>query len=538
MPLTPINVIDVTQSPYDAVGDSIADCTSKIQAAVDDAISQAYQSSIADYTSPRLYFPPGKYKISNTINFRIAQISLSIIGDDAIIIPGNNFNVNNYAFQTDYCYNFKIKGMHFDGFAKGLYINSNENINSGQVAVEECIFLNNTEALRLNATSTIAIISKCKFHWNKVAMYLNADKVTVRDCWIQSGEMLNVDHPAQIINHSVLTFDANLLVPETPEGLMEPAWINNYQTVRASNVRQGGEPGSFTLINNFAGSVAPISTPEGAIPFTVSVKDSECYAVYGNDHGNGIIHPAIVRYVTKMPNSTIIRNNIGLVDCRLIDFSYDRYYNPTYQQTIASLFAASGAASPAYSFVEVVNNIGGLKYSHNSYVPLELYPFIRDSESTWPSSPAPTSLQPVLAPGNPDITSVPGSIIYKFEYTDPDDTLLLRYSGDPVPGSGHYRGSYVGIIRANGTYIDNKVQLALQLTELSNKIGSTGTFFAGTYTVSVYWDAAPDTSHPELLPDNAAGEYNTNRFFYVKISNHEPSLTEFSRIKLIRLDKL
>lgn len=365
------------------------------------------------------------------------------------------------------------------------------------------------------------------------ARYLSADKVIVRDCWIQSGEMENISHPAQILNQSVLTFDSNLLVPETPSGLIEPAWINNYQTVYVSNTRQGGEENSFTLINNFAGSVPPVSNPNGLLPFSISVKDSECFAIYGNDSENGILHPAVVRYVTKMPNSTIIRNNIGLIDCRLVDFSYDKYYKPGHLDNIEDVFANSGAAIPAHSFIEIANNAGGIRYGHNSYVPQILYPFIRDAESTWPSSPAPTSLQPV---GPADI-SVPGFTIYKFEYTDPRETLLLKYSGNPHPGSAHYSGGYTALLRSNGTYVNGQVQQALRLHETSNEIGSPGTFFAGTYDVSVYWDASAGTATPELLPDVGV-EYNPNRFFYVKISNPNQGYIEFDRLKLIRLDKL
>jgi len=65
---TDANVINVKASPYNAKGDGTTDDTAAIQAAISDFDNAAVNSR---YTHPRLiYFPPGTYKVSNTIDNR------------------------------------------------------------------------------------------------------------------------------------------------------------------------------------------------------------------------------------------------------------------------------------------------------------------------------------------------------------------------------------------------------------------------------------------------------------------------------------
>ncbi len=560
MPLTPINVIDVTDSMYGAVGNGINDDTQAIRDAVNDyynylnGAAASYPGDITVYTQPVLYFPKGIYLISGQIDLRGAGYTVKVMGDDAIIAPYSTFN--DHAFFHNRCYDVKIEGLNFKNFKKGLYLGNNdgpidpgtnepeyEHLESCQWSIISCSFQNCDEALGIFGLSAIVTVEKCKFYKNQVAINITGgDKVTVRDNWITSGNMSHtiIDgklyRPAQIENHGVLEFSSNLLVPLPPvEGTIEPAWINNYVDVTVSNVRQGAEPSSFTLINNYANWVPYINNH---YPTTVSVRDSQCYAVYGCDYEASpmILQPAIVRYVDGVPNSTIIRNNRGLISCTLVDFSYELYLKPGHTGDIDTMMSAPGTPDPIFIIAEVANNAGGVLFGHGSYVPQTLYPYVRGEESLWPDSRRSGALQPI---GEPIVDNVTESITYKFNYGASniydsfDQTYLINYTGNPnYAGLSGFSGNFVGLVRANGNWTGtaSEVKQTLVLKELFNQRGNpnSGGYPTGVFNVQVYWE----TSNTEDLPPGA-----TNRNFFIKITGRI-SDSSFDKIKVTPLNSL
>ena len=310
-----INVID-----YGAVGDGLNDDTGAILKAIAASENQGFSQKkinnelLGKYFggAKKLYFPFGHYKISSTLKF---GSYVNIEGDKAVLSPTKQFEKSaNFACEV-VGWQCKIDGLQFVGFKNALKIDNN-NLNTGRVSIENCDFINNGISIQLAAKSSISIIRENRFVENdKTLIIIEGDKVVFSQNWVQSGFLKGI-HDAQIINHnSILHFNENLLVPKPPEkGAIEPAWINNYNSIIAYGVRQGGESGSFALINNFA--KARTSPP--VFPNCVIVKDSECYGNYGNTQTYK--HPAVLRLI-EVPNQIVIENVRGMINGALMDYS-------------------------------------------------------------------------------------------------------------------------------------------------------------------------------------------------------------------------
>ena len=533
MSLTPILSINVKE--YGAAGDGSTNDTAKIQDAVAAVVSltqavslpagQAYLS-----TSPTLYFPPGIYIISAPI---VLPQAIKIIGDNAILMPPSAAERTFAAFSFSTTYDVRIERMTFTAFDTAVEFPGG-NLDSSRIVIDGCVFRSSNKGILLGSVSTLTNIMNSKFYNNTMAIdILTSDSVTVKDCWISAGEMHSPEpgpgievRPCQIRNNGILHFENNRLVPAPPAaGTIEPAWINNYAYVKAANLRQGGEPGSFTLINNFAGTAGLVSG--GSLQTAVIVKDSYCLAVYGNIYRvpNGFVYaqPAAVRLI-KVPNLTVVKNIVGLVDSKLIDCSLYAYHDDTVPTVfdpakISAMIAASNA-SPSITVIEVANNSGPYLFPLGpdpqtpqvSYIPKLLYPFVRTNESLWPDRRKPSLPQ--------SAASISGNVsTFQFNLADgffnglKDKTFLLRFSGDPLlSGSSMYSGGIVGILRINGTYVASALQFALVYKELFNQIATPGSFLAGTFGVAVKWQ----TSGTELLPFTSLSQ--TDQQFVVEIT--------------------
>ncbi len=546
MPFKNLRCYDVTDpafggvsEPGGFVGDGTSNCSDAIQAAIN-AILADYgingyfdpDTSVYLLSMPVLYFPPGRYRIKTAISFPVTIGSLTIQGDNAIILPhqdfpNGNFSSAGWAFSIAQGYKYKIEGLSFMNFKKALSVNTNVT-ESSQLNIESCAFQGCALALQLAGASGISIIEKNKFHKNIQAIKILAgDKVIVKDNWITSGNMPHLDpsnypdqydnfRPCQIENRGFLHFETNLLVPELPEaGTIEPAWINNYGIVKVDGVRQGGEGnGGFTLINNFAGNFEASSN--APLPNSVIVKNSQCFGIYGNNDSTGLLQPAIVRYVSKIPNLTVIEANTGLRTCRIVDFSYYQYAGDT--TAIKSMIAGSGPSTPSTVCVEVVNNVGAVQYEHGGYVPRELYPFIRNRNSLWVS--------PVSLPLDPIETTFDlgaQTVIYKFRYPGQFDSALsallldkvqylINFTAAPQSGSAAYGGLYTAIMKAIGYWNGSAIKYRLYKEEKANQSANPSGVFPspGPYNVAIYWDALPTGDD---LPQS-----ESNNVFCIKVT--------------------
>ena len=305
-----INVKD-----FGAIGDGKTDDTQAIQKAMDYANKSRISAQKKSYfgermpfvgSSSTIFFPKGEYYLTESLK---VGSYVSLLGESSLLFADLKGIV---AIQGSF-WQSKIESLQFIGFEQALSMNS-QNVDQGKVVIENCAFLGNELAINIHAQSSLIHISKCRFSHNEKAMAIQSDKAIVEANWIKAGT-LEGKHPSQIDVYGVMHFNYNILVPNTPsQNAIEPAWINNYGTVQVVGTRQGGESGSFTLINNF--SKLDVSYPinqNGVI-----VRDSDCYAVFGNR--KGYRQPAVVR-VIELPNQIELSGIRGLVDAKLIDYS-------------------------------------------------------------------------------------------------------------------------------------------------------------------------------------------------------------------------
>lgn len=353
------NVPYISVKDFGAKGDGKTDDTRAIQRAIDYAANAGFSTQALPNTKSEIYFggtkavyfPLGIYYISQSLK---VGSYVDLRGEKAVLAPFKNFQEKIDAI-TGIGWQAKIEGLQFIAFKAALVINNN-NINVGKIAISDCDFINNLTAISLDVQSSIAIIRENRFINNsKVLDVIAGDKVNLYDNWIELGT-LSGNQPAAIINRGTLHFDNNLMVPKNPrKGTIEPAWINNYGSVYVHGARQGGEPGSLTLINNFA--EAQITYP--VVPNTVIVRDSECWGVYGSVPPN--YAPTIVR-IFRLPNQIIIDGVRGLQDTRVMDIALS-IGSANFQKLIDKV--------PRDKVQVTVTNVSGARYLHknNSDIP-------------------------------------------------------------------------------------------------------------------------------------------------------------------------
>ena len=231
---------------YGAVGNGKVDDTKAVQTAFDAARarSKKYPHAISPYKST-IYFPPGKYLISATIQADTPKIT----GDNASIIQQNPDK--DIIYYSHAWFNV-INGMTFQGGRVQLSL-GNKNVDKSQFTISECRFFRANKAgleVRKGTNSSLLVIQSCQFIESMQAIISHSDWSSIRDCWITaSRKMKNL---AVIENrHGSMTIDNLMAVPLCNGD--NQRWIDNYTgSVSCSNSRFGGEGGGFTTIYNYA----------------------------------------------------------------------------------------------------------------------------------------------------------------------------------------------------------------------------------------------------------------------------------------------
>jgi hypothetical protein len=231
---------------HGARGDGQTDDTAAIQAAIDavGGVSQPYPGTAYYNEMEAIHFPPGHYRISDTLRIGNGRI----IGDGAVI---EQTNPDRDVFAADSAWRLSISGFTFLGGRNHLVLH-NPNLDTGQVHIDRCRFYGaRGVALDVDIVSTTLAVRDCIFlECGQVWVNRGCDQAVMRDCWITTHHAMR-DRAAIEHRGGRLTIENLCGVPLVNGD--EQRWIDNYGgNLTCRQCRFGGEGGGFTAVVNYA----------------------------------------------------------------------------------------------------------------------------------------------------------------------------------------------------------------------------------------------------------------------------------------------
>jgi len=260
-----------------------------------------------------IYFPPGNYNVSDTIDISTAN---KIYSDGKAVIYQKNPDKD--IFVTKGKWRITVSGISFRGGKNQLVI-GNPNIDQSFFIISECDFRKSSQfAIKIldGTPSAYCLVDRCTFKYSFQAFYNTCDKATFANCWISTAA--SNTNSAVFVNRGTLTIENLLGVPRVVG--KKQRWVDNYGSIICRNDRFGGEGGGFSIVYNYA--AADFKYP--VIPRCVILDTCDVYCASKS---------AIVCH--ELPNKISIKDCRGFVDCRMFDFSplgdIDTYLSPKYK---------------------------------------------------------------------------------------------------------------------------------------------------------------------------------------------------------------
>ncbi len=262
--------IGVSVKDFGAIGDGVVDDTIAIQAAADSCklSLKAIQPTGGSYqgTCPELFFPSGKYRVSNAISLNAYQ---AIRGEDAILIQANAAS-QILSFSSGY--QNRITAMQFVGGTRQISF-SNANVDGSFLTIRDCqfqgwsdwsVFAEGTvDDLHL---STTLKMERCRWDGGQ-AVYTHCDATRISDSEAifrgssiqnESGWVCNAGFARTggrysyggVLSLSNITFvPASPVVPTSASPKSVNAyWIKNCGSVVCERVRFGGEGAGVPIL--------------------------------------------------------------------------------------------------------------------------------------------------------------------------------------------------------------------------------------------------------------------------------------------------
>ena len=304
-------VLDVKD--FGAVGDGSTDDTAAVQLAFDAQTAAIVATTDGEGNTlgmaPTVYFPPGRYLTSATINMTSPYGGVQ--GDLAILSKATVFTGTAAISAAAPAWRVWFEGLQFEDYATGIYVDTN-NVNSGSVRVEKCGFFScTTYGLHLDVKSSTNVVKDCIWRDCKHELYIErSDAVEVYGGWMQRGLLTDNYDGGIVVDLGRLHMQGTICVPQA-QTVTEPCWVKlgtSGSSFSATAVRFGGEPGSHATVNNNFAGTATTSDAKSGIAFL------GCEIYSGND--------PVVR-LFEIPNTITFTDNRGFTGATstLIDWS-------------------------------------------------------------------------------------------------------------------------------------------------------------------------------------------------------------------------
>ena len=279
-----------------AGGDDTEGIKAAIAAATRVCWGEKPPGSVHYASEPVVFFPSGKYKISETLQAG----GCNLLGEGSSIIHMTDPEKDIF-FSTS-IWRWRVSGLLLFGGRHQLHI-GNANINSSQFIIDKCTFQKASGvAIKMGKRTASAqlIIKNCMFTQNNQALVNRCDQAVLKDSWISTSK--GMKDKAVIENHNVLRMENIVGVPEV-DPRANQRWIDNHFSLTCRNVRFGGEGGGFTAVFNFAKFIN--RRPQAG---SSSVVMESCFFFCAR---NDKIQSAI--YLEEVPNQLIIRDSSGFI---------------------------------------------------------------------------------------------------------------------------------------------------------------------------------------------------------------------------------
>ena len=227
----------VNVKDFGAKGDNVTDDTAAIQKAFDSQKKFPYSE---------VYFPPGSYRISDTIRMRVPNVRGESFFNTTIIQKARDKDI----FYVEHAWRGRVSGLTFNGGAKQLNMR-NIRTDQGMMLVQECSFRDSSDFAVYMAPKSnpmYFVIENCHFRNCEQVLHTVCDWTTLRDCWITTARMTN---KATIENRGAKLLCENIVGVPIVTGKND-RWIDNYNNLTCRNFRFGGEFGGMTPVYNFS----------------------------------------------------------------------------------------------------------------------------------------------------------------------------------------------------------------------------------------------------------------------------------------------
>jgi len=259
------------QQTVSAKGDGKTDDTAAIQAAADLARKRSYiaKPEGGSYlgSSPAIYFPAGRYVISDEIH--LGPYS-NVLSDSRAIVEQTSTDKRCFVFANGYT--ISVRGIRFVGGKNQIWID-NKNVDSTMLDISECEFqLSSDYAIATQGTasptdqhmSANLMINRCKFIRPRKVLRNVCDYAVVRDTWVTIAlDNFDRDSAAFMNTSGVLMFDNMIGVPVFGTiddqgrqsldngGVDRVRWVDNYASLLVQKSRFGGEFGGIPIVHHF-----------------------------------------------------------------------------------------------------------------------------------------------------------------------------------------------------------------------------------------------------------------------------------------------